>query len=288
MTVENQQQAISSDDIDLIRLIERCILFFKKFKWVFLIATVMGFASGIITYMNLPKVYKSRLLLHSFTLSNPNFIQIIDNWNSLLKKGEHASLATTLNCPEKILSSVKQIKANEVQKVFTQSNPNGFYIDVFITDNAVLPDLQLAIKFGLENNEYVKQQLAVRRENLGQLINEVSMEIIKMDSTKNKVERMIGSHQTGSSSLIIDVSGLNSQLVGMNEKLLSLKQELQFTTAVQVLQSFSKFSHPAGPNKIVTLGIAVIGFLVLAYLYALFSSINAGLKARKQIAAKKT
>ena len=288
MTVENQQQAISSDDIDLIRLIERSILFFKKFKWVFLIATVMGFASGIITYMILPKVYKSRLLLHSFTLSNPNFIQIIDNWNSLLKKGEHASLATTLNCQEKLLSSVKQIKANEVQKVFTQSNPNGFYIDVFITDNAVLPDLQLAIKFGLENNEYVKQQLATRRENLGQLINEVSMEIIKMDSTKNKVERMIGGHQTGSSSLIIDVSGLNSQLVGMNEKLLSLKQELQFTTAVQVLQSFSKFSHPAGPNKIVILGIAVISFLVLAYLYALFSSINAGLKARKQIAAKKT
>ena len=288
MTTENQKQHILSDDIDLFRLIERTLLFFKKYKWVFLIALVLGFASGIITYMNLPKIYKSRLVLHSFTLSNPNFIQIIDNWNSLLKKGEHQSLAATFNCSEKLLGSVKQIKANEVQKVFTQSNPNGFYIDVFVTDNSLLPELQNAIKYGLENNEYVKEQLAVRRENLGQLINEVSLEITKMDSTKNKVERMIGSRQTGSSSLIIDISGLNSQLIGMNEKLLSLKQELKFTSAVQVLQSFSKFSKPAGPKLFVTLGIGIIGFLVLAYLYSLINSINAGLKSRSVIVDIKT
>ena len=288
MTAENLKQHILPDEIDLFRLIERTLLFFKKYKWVFLIALVLGFASGIITYMNLPKIYKSRLVLHSFTLSNPNFIQIIDNWNSLLKKGEHQSLAATFNCSEKLLGSVKQIKANEVQKVFTQSNPNGFYIDVFVTDNSLLPELQNAIKYGLENNEYVKEQLAVRRENLGQLINEVSLEITKMDSTKNKVERMIGSRQTGSSSLIIDISGLNSQLIGMNEKLLSLKQELKFTSAVQVLQSFSKFSKPAGPKLFVTLGIGIIGFLVLAYLYSLINSINAGLKSRSVIVDIKT
>jgi hypothetical protein len=53
--------------------------------------------------------------------------------------------------------------------------------------------------------------------------------------------------------------------------------------AVQVLQSFSKFSKPAGPNKIVTFGVAIIGFLALAYILSLILSINAGLRTRRQI-----
>jgi|ERR1043165_9053232 hypothetical protein len=276
------------DDIDLFVLIERTILFFKKYKWIFLVAFLLGLATGIVSYKKLPNVYKSRLVLQSFTLSNPNFIQIIDNWNSLLKKGEHKSLAEAFNCSEKTLSEVKQIKASEVQKIFTQNNPNGIYIDVFIRDNALLPELQNGIIYGLENNEYVKQQLGVKRENLRQLIKQVSIEITKLDSTKNKVERIIGSRQGGSSSLMIDVSGLHGQLIGLNEKLLSLQQDLKFTSAVQVLQSFSKFSKPAGPNLIVTLGVSIIGFLALAYIVTLIRSINTRLKNRSIQAEKKT
>ena len=94
----NTPEATPNDDIDLFQLLEKMILFFRKYKWVFLIAFTLGLASGIFTYGRLPKLYKSRLILHSFTLSNPNFIQIIDNWNSLLKRGEHQSLASIFNC----------------------------------------------------------------------------------------------------------------------------------------------------------------------------------------------
>jgi hypothetical protein len=81
---------------------------------------------------------------------------------------------------------------------------------------------------------------------------------------------------------MIDITGLNRQLIEMNEKLLNYKQELKFTNAVQVLQSFSKFSSPAGPKKIVTFGIAIIGCLALTYIITLIISINTGLKYRRQ------
>ncbi len=152
-----------SDDIDLLVLLERSILFFKKYKWVFITAIVLGLLLGFLRYRSLPNVYKSRLILQSFILTNQNSIQIADNWNALLKSGAYAELAAAFNCREDILHKVKQIKAEEIQKVFTPTNPNGFTIDVLVTDIAILPELQAGIVSGFDNSEFVKDRLASKK-----------------------------------------------------------------------------------------------------------------------------
>ena len=116
------------DEIDLLALLERSILFFKKYKWIFLAAILLGLLLGFLRYRSLPRLYKSRLILHSIVLTNQNDIQIVANWNALLKSGGYAELAADFNCREDILPKVKQIKAEEIQKVFTPTNPNGFTI----------------------------------------------------------------------------------------------------------------------------------------------------------------
>ena len=150
---------LPAEDIDLLALTQRIILFFRKYKWLFLVSAIVGLAFGYLTYLQMPKVYKSRLILHSFTLSNLDYIQVIDNWNSLIKKGEHTALAQTMNTDPAVLRKVNQLKGTEIQRVFTASNPNGFYIDVFVTDTAVLDELQAGILTGLENIDYIKKQL---------------------------------------------------------------------------------------------------------------------------------
>jgi len=274
---------IPQDDIDLLALIERMILFFRKYKWIFLVAIILGLGLGYLNWLRLPKVYKSRMILHSFTLSNLDYMQVIDNWNTLLKKNEDEELATSFGISPKVLACVKEIKATEIQKVFTPTNPNGFYIDVFVTDNAALDELQKGILNGLENIDYIKKQLIIKKENLNTLITEVEMEIAKLDSTKDKVEQLLNSNSGRSSSLIIDISGLNRQLIDLNEKLLYYKQDLKFANAVQVLQGFSKFTKPAGPNLYVWLGLGLLSFLAIAYILALGHSINGKLKAKSQL-----
>jgi hypothetical protein len=49
---------------------------------------------------------------------------------------------------------------------------------------------------------------------------------------------------------------------------------------VQVLQGFEKFRKPDGPKLIPWLVIGLLVFLTFAYIYALISSINHGLKTR--------
>jgi len=273
----------SSEDIDLLLLLERSLSFFKRFKWLFLIALILGIGAGIYRYKSQPKIYKSRMILHSFLLTNQELIAISDNWNVLLGKGEYASLAQTLNCPESLLGKVKQIKSIEIQKIFTPVNPNGFYVDVIITDNSILDSLQKAIVYGYENTPYLRQRVDIKKANLTELITKTTDEISRLDSTKRIIQDIMNGKGRSSSSLVIDGSSINRQLIEMNQKLLSFKEDLQFANAIQVFQGFSKFRNPAGPNLIVSLGLGIIFFLALAYIYALFSSINSKLRDRNRL-----
>ena len=271
-----------SENIDLLILVERSIAFFKRYKWVFIIAIVAGVGIGILGYSKIPKTYESRLILHSTYLTNSEYIQMIDNWNNLLHKKEYDELVEAFGIDRKIFSRVKQMKAFEIQKVFTPNNPNGFYIDVTITDNSVLPDLQKGIVNGFENSEYIKQRLAARRSDLSELIRKVEEEIAKLDSTKTQIENILVGKEKSSSSVIIDISTINRQLIDMTEKLLSLRQELKFTSAVQVLQGFSKFNKPSDPKLIPLIVLGLILFLGIAYIIALISSVNETLKRRSK------
>jgi hypothetical protein len=280
MNADPNKQEVPPEDIDLFLLIERSILFFRKYRWVFITAILLGLSVGYYFYRSIPNTYKSRMIVHSYLLSNQEEILIVRNWNELLKKKEFAALTTALHCDENILHKVKRIKASEIQQVFSQVNPNGFIIDVLVTDNRVLDELQQGLIYGFENSEYIRQRLAVKKSILKELIEKTSIEVNKLDSTKKMVEKIIGGEERISSSLIIDGSSVNRQLIEMNEKLLSFRENLQFTNAIQVLQGFEKFSRPDGPNLLPWLVIGLLVFLSLGYVYALLHSINVGLKRR--------
>ena len=108
----------ASDDIDLLLLIERFLLFFKRYKWVFLISMILGLASGFVMYRFLPNIYRSRVVVHSFFLTNQENIEIIENWNSLLGKKEYAELSATLNCPENLFLRLKRSAQEKSKKYF--------------------------------------------------------------------------------------------------------------------------------------------------------------------------
>ncbi len=272
-----------SDDIDLLLLAERTLLFFRRYKWLYLSAVLIGILLGFLTWRSMPKVYKSRLILHSFTLSNLDYIHVINNWNSLLKSGEHELLSQSLGMTTSSLGKVKQVKGTEIQKVFTPNNPNGFYVDVFVTNNNVLKELQAGILTGLENVEYIKKQLAIKKENLGLLISEVSKEIRKLDSTKTRIESLLAGNGNRSTSLIVDISGLNKQRIELNEKLLYYQQDLRMASAVQVLQGFSHFNKPAGPNLVVWLGLGFIGGMAIAFMLSFLLHLRKRLKNRLSV-----
>jgi hypothetical protein len=281
MNEAKPQRTTSEDEVDLISLMEGAVLFFRRFRILFMAAGITGILLGCAAYFISPKIYKSRMILHTSYLTNMEQIEIIDYWNELLKRNERATLAQILGCDGPMLNDLVSCEAAEILKNYSASNPNGFYIDVKVKTNSILPELQTAIVNGLNNTELVKQKLAVKRANLKEIIAKVGIEISKLDSTKSSIEKIVSNREKNSSALMIDVTGVNRQLIDMNEKLLGYQEELKFSSGVQVVQGFLPFDTPVSISLKVLIVLGLIVCLVLAYLVTLVIFVNDRLKKRR-------
>ena len=268
---ENQSgQANKSDDLDLINLVESVFSFFRNYSKLIAFFSIAGILAGYTLYKISPKQYESTLLLHSSTLTNTEQINIIENWNALLRDGEYAALGERLNCDSAMLKKVAKISAAEIQKLYIPNNPNGFVVKAIVRDNAVLDSLYKGIIYGLENSDYIKAKLASRRTILAELIGKVKTEISKLDSTKKNIENSINSNNQHSSSFIIDVSTITSQVISLNEKLLGYQDELKFSAAVLVFHKFEKFEKPVSPKFLKSVVLGFIGGFAIGYLLSLY------------------
>ena len=281
---ENRQITSSqSDELDLLNVVSKASSFLQKFGKIIIFFSIGGLLLGIAFYLLLPKQYESKLILHSSILTNEEEIEIIKTWNDLLGKREYAFLSSAMNVSPSLLERVTKISATEIQKLYSEKNPNGFIVNVIVLDTAILDDLEDGIIHGLENSYYVKERVETKKANLNDLISKVSQEITNLDSTKKTVTNIITNKNKSTSSLLIDVSGINSEWIDLNEKLLDYKEELKFIGAVQVLQSFNKSNKSEDPkiSKSLFFGFAFgafLGYLIALYKHAHISLQNRSMK----------
>jgi len=261
------------DELDLINLVQKAISFINRFKFVLFGCLIVGLLMGLYLYKSSPKQYSTRLIVHPWFVSNQDEIAIIDNWKDLLAKGERAQLARLMNCDVRVLEKLSKIGAEEILKTYVANNPNGFLINVSVTDTSVLNELQKGIIYGLNNSPFVKEKIAVRKARNTELIEKVSREIEKLNGTKNLVDSLIRTRNANSTSLMVDISRINAEWIDLNEKLLGYQEDQKFLSGAQVLEDF----HPGKPlrqglMKFSFLGIAAggfIGYVISLFLYVL-------------------
>lgn len=277
MTEDKTRQNTPSDDVDLIILLERVYLYFRRFRNIFFLSIITGILLGCIEYFLSPKIYQSKLILHSSYLTNQEELEIIDYWNQLLERNEQPILAAILNCREELLNKLVSLEGVEIQKNYSSTDPNGFYINAKIRDNSILRELQTAIIYGLNNTEYVKQKISEKREDLRELIDKATIATRKLDSLKTSIETSIGKNPA---SVLFDVESINKDLFDINEKLVSYKSELRSLNSLQLLQGFIPLNTPVSRSLKVTIVMALILCLSVAYLFSLLKYLEDRLKKR--------
>jgi hypothetical protein len=270
--LENQPGRVDkSDDLDLIHLAGKMFSFAASYGRLIALFAMFGILTGYALYKMAPRQYESTLLLHSSTLTNTEQINIIENWNALLKAGEYTALAERLHCDPDMLKKVSKITAAEIQKLYMPNNPNAFVVTVLVKDNAVLDSLSSGIVYGFENNDYIKAKLASKRSNLSALINTVKIEINDLDSTKKNIESSISKNSRyPASSFIVDISTINGQVINLNEKLLAYQDELKFCHAVEIFHKFDTFERPVSPKFFKSLSLGFIGGFAIGYILSLY------------------
>lgn len=257
------------DELDLLVLLYKAILFLKRFGKLLIFLTLSGIIAGGIYYFITPRVYTSALMLQSDYMSNTEQVEIIKNWNTLLIRQQQDLLAEQWHCPDEILSKVTQIKAEEIKKAGITSQ-NAFKVQVWVKDTTIWEQLQNCIIKGLKNNEYIQSRVAAKQADLKQLIYKTKEEIGKLDSIKSRIASNIMSGNQSASSFIIDISSVNTQMLSLNEKLVSYENDLKFTEAITVLQKFIKFKKPESPKLIMSVTAGGIAGLLMGYLVAIF------------------
>jgi hypothetical protein len=270
--VKNGVKKIHPDELDVIALIQKGLSFFDHFKIILLSFSVAGLASGLYFYFDSPRQYSTRLIAHSMFLSNQEEIGIVDNWKALLSKGGKSQLAGVMNCNARVVKKLSSISAEEILKVYASDNPNGFIINVTVTDTSILDELQNGIVYGLNNSPYVKEKLVIRKTRDNDLIKRTTEEIEKLNAFKALASNLIQTKSKNTAPVMIDISRTSAETIDLNEKLLSYREDLKFLTGIHVLENFNKGKlERHGLLKFPFLGIATglfIGYLISLLLFA--------------------
>jgi len=268
----------NSDELDLISIAGNVSRFLKNHGKILWISAVAGLAFGMFHFFTATRQYKSQLILHSELLTNEEAIGIIDSWQNYRSNGEYQILANILHCSMQDAKSLSKISAEEIQKVYTPNNPNGFKVTIFVKDTSSLNRLQQGITTGLENSPYVYEQIKLKKARLENLTQKVNDEITKLAVTKTAIDKMITNNSNHSTPLLVDISRINSEWIELNEKLLFYQEELKNTVGVQVLQDFTKPSNPSSPNLIKSIFFGTAAGLFIGYLISLFQYVRRRIK----------
>lgn len=276
--VKNRVNKIYPDELDVIVLIQKGLSFFDRFKIILLSFSIAGLASGLYFYFNSPRQYSTRLIVHSMFLSNQEEIKIIDNWKTLLSKEGRNQLAGVMNCNARVVEKLSNISAEEILKVYASNNPNGFIINVSVTDTSILDELQNGIVYGLNNSPYVKEKLVTRKARDNDLIKRTTEEIEKLDASRTLTGNLVQTTHASTTPVMIDISRNSAEMIELNEKLLSYQEDLKFLTGIQVLENFNKGKlERHGLLKFPFLGIAT--GLFIGYLISLLLLVRQKMKA---------
>jgi hypothetical protein len=261
-----------SDELDVMALFKKALLFFSHYGKLLLIVAFTGLLAGALRFWLTPNLYSSTMVIQPTMLSDPEQMALIDHWSTLLKKRERPELAQQFHVDVKLLRKVLSIKTEELQKSFAPNNFTAFTLTVLVTDTAILQPLQKGIEFALENSEYIKDKLAAKKNNLRSIIQTIDQEITRLNKMQTIIETNLQQQNDNGGRFMVNISDISGQIAGLQEKKLNFQEALSFTSVVHVLQNFYTPDRPTYPVllKQLLLGLAgglMLGAAIAFYLY---------------------
>ena len=261
-----------SDELDVMALFKNARLFFSHYGKLLLLVAFTGLLAGALRFRFTPNLYSSTLVIQPTLLSDPEQMALIENWSSMLKKRELPVLTQQFHVDVSLLKKVQSIKTEELQKSYAPLNYTAFTLTVLVTDTAVLRPLQKGIEYALDNSEYIKDKLTIKKNNLRALIQTISQEITRLKNMQASIENNLQQQNTNGSRFIVSISDISGQITGLQEKKLNFEETLSFISAVHVLQNFYTPDRPTYPVllKQLLMGFAgglLLGAVIAFYLY---------------------
>jgi capsular polysaccharide biosynthesis protein len=259
-----------ADELDISALFRQAFSFFRQYGKLLLVVAFVGLLAGFIRFWKTPNLYTSSMVLQPTILSDPEQMALIKNWSALLTKKEFHVLANELDLEVPLLKKVQSIKTEELQKSYSPNNFTAFTLSVIVRDTAILQPLQKGMVHALNNSSFVKDKLALHKNNMRSLVQIVDQEITRLKSMQQTVENNLQRQSNTGGSLMLNVSGISEQIADLRFRKFSYEEELSNASAVHVLQNFYIPSRPTFPVLLKQLALGVCAGVFLGCTIAFY------------------
>jgi hypothetical protein len=262
---------IAEGEMDLTEILKKLIAYFRKNRAIFLVSCVMGLVIAALIYKLSPRVYTSRLVLESTVLNVHEQAEIVSNWDEQLNTRGYPILARIFNCDPGLISQVSELKVETVG--LPMEGNAAFALIIETQDTLGLPAMQDALVYAFKSNDYSRQRVAIRTQNLKDEIAKAEQQLNALDSAHQIVDDFRNGVKSGSSQLMLDVSTIPEQRLNIQEKLAGYKERLAFVNDIQVLQPFLR-PKKARPVLILFAVVGLLGGFFIGYLFSLMAMVR--------------
>ncbi len=266
---------INSEEIDLVKLFIKAILFLRKYSIIFIIAIVIGLVVGYGLTLLPKKSHYSAFLVANSSLTNEDVFEVVKSINE--KK---------LKIPA---TDYNRIAAIKIENVMTPTawdidgNPTTIAKSKFFKVNIdfsrlsdkdnvqeqqpFLDTVRNSIVNYFNDNPYVKERESYEKMAINNMIGEISDQLKKLDTLQ---KRMMEEKPLRGQGLIENAGkqSFSSDILTLLEKKLKLEESFQFDKPIKIYEDFNCtiVVEPGISNS--KIGLIIFAFFALAFLYA--------------------
>lgn len=258
-----------SDEIDLVKLLLKFVTTLRNNFWLIVIFFLAGATLGVIHFFTSRKVFENKMIVSSNILTNSYANILFQNVNRHLEEGDRTVIATQLHISPETVTQLLSLKIESVRRdeVNNANERDRFLITVNVFDQGILPELQAGILSYLEENEYVKTRTEQTRKTSKQMLAAIEKEIADIETFKKGV--ISGEFfQSAKGNVMFDPTTVNSKIIELTEKKLTLQNSLELSNSVYVIEGFDKFQKQNKPKLSISLtagcfiGLFFVGVLM--------------------------
>lgn len=285
-SIGNGIKNVGKSIINLIIWIRRISI---RYKFLIISMVLIGGIVGIFFNKTNKPFYNTSMLLSSEYFNARLVENNIEKLNNLCGEEDRLGLAKLLGIENSIATNIKgfayeplvseedivdveilkqkleelKVKDPDIAKVINQiqiQNKKTYVITVHVFDNIIIGDLQESVVEYFKNSPFVKNRIAINKNNQLKLISKLENDLSQLDSLKDlfNLNLKADANRKGKSSAssnvyvgessTLDPTRFYSQSVSLYRQLQATQKQVELGDDFEVIDGFTAFAKPESPS----------------------------------------
>lgn len=259
---EEKREALYAreDEIDLYELF---LVLRKRYKLIAAVSIISVAAAAVLSFL-LPPVYESSFIVRTSVISPAETEKLIAGLNGLVEEERFQELSERLGIEEAAAENIVSIEAEAPR----EKEEHHVEVVIEVLDPLLIHGLKEGLLKHLNNNKFVRERIALRRESIEHLKEEILAKINKIEKLS---EDIIGHIEQGRIKDIgFNPIGLDKGVIDLRQKLKDLDNKLELLRGFEVAVEPVVPREPVRPRKMLNVAVAGVGSLFLGVFLAFF------------------